>query len=333
MTRPDVYNEAVLRDVCMRPQQHRLVPPGHGSNPEHREVDLSISAVHREGHRELHRAASSGMTGTVNSGPVPRDTRQQGSAAGFEAGSEAGPKAGSQAGSQTGRHAGYQEGYQEGYQAGYDVGHESGLNAGREAGEQAGREAGLEAGKQAGAQALNEIIKATLLRQSECAQDADRLIAGLKEAVAQRLQAVESDLVELAYGAVCRIIGMAAFSREGVLALMRQALSGLPSRTLEAIRVSPHDHAWIEADANWKQQASGTSGREVQWLADERVPRGGCIVVSADGSLDARLETQLRQLRELLLDVHDIKAQGAEAEHAGAYITRTLSPDEHEGMS
>jgi len=45
------------------------------------------------------------------------------------------------------------------------------------------------------------------------------------------------------------------------------------------------------------------SGRRIQVMADGSVAPGGCIIESVVGIIDARLETQLKCLEEILLRV------------------------------
>jgi flagellar assembly protein FliH len=61
---------------------------------------------------------------------------------------------------------------------------------------------------------------------------------------------------------------------------------------------------------------SATAGQApgLRWVADDEVRLGGCKVTGSQGSLDARLETQLARLRDTLLEVRRTrKLQGARA--------------------
>jgi flagellar biosynthesis/type III secretory pathway protein FliH len=64
------------------------------------------------------------------------------------------------------------------------------------------------------------------------------------------------------------------------------------------LRVSPRDHPVLQAQF----------GAELDVVADERVAAGGCLIETTGGTLDARLEIQLRRLLDTLTRVRE--AQG-----------------------
>ena len=65
------------------------------------------------------------------------------------------------------------------------------------------------------------------------------------------------------------------------------------------VRVSPEDLPHIE-NARQKFDAAGR-GRFIDFIADQAVKFGGCIIESDSGTIDARLETQLKILENALL--------------------------------
>lgn len=123
-----------------------------------------------------------------------------------------------------------------------------------------------------------------------------RLLGSAQEALAGEIGGLEEVAVEIAYAAVCRVLGAAAGSEEAVRAMARQALEEVRSREKVRVRVSAADHALLAG------LASPLPG---ELLADERVAAGGCIIESAGGLLDARLEVQLRQLLVALTRVRN----------------------------
>jgi flagellar assembly protein FliH len=114
-------------------------------------------------------------------------------------------------------------------------------------------------------------------------------------AVDRRLDLLEEDAIQLAYSAVCRILGEQRGTREGVLRLVHAAISQLRGRRLLRVRLHPADlqslHvAGDESKARWPQ---------VDWIGDDAVEAGGCLLDTDAGTLDARLETQLAELLDL----------------------------------
>ena len=116
------------------------------------------------------------------------------------------------------------------------------------------------------------------------------LARSVREALAQGIEGVEDALVEIAFAAACKVLGRAAATEEGVRAMVREAMSEVRSREGVVLRVSPREHAALQAEL----------GAELQVLADERVAAGGCLIETTGGTLDARLEVQLRRLADTL---------------------------------
>ena len=72
----------------------------------------------------------------------------------------------------------------------------------------------------------------------------------------------------------------------------------------------PDDLAMLQKGQGPMQGLPG--GTDVQWVASSEVALGGCILQSPEGGLDARFETQLEALREMLLQTRAAaRKQGA----------------------
>ena len=86
-----------------------------------------------------------------------------------------------------------------------------------------------------------------------------------------------------------------------VVAREAEAAIGLFARaTRLSIEVSPED-APILAESMPRLVAALPEGAAVSIVAREGIARGGCMIRSTEGSVDARLETQFRRMREGLL--------------------------------
>jgi flagellar assembly protein FliH len=86
--------------------------------------------------------------------------------------------------------------------------------------------------------------------------------------------------------------------REGVQAAVREVMRGVHERERLVVRVSPRDHALLAVDGFKPRNGDGQA---VELLADERVELGGCLIETGGGTLDGRLETQLKRLRDTLV--------------------------------
>ncbi|HZV66977.1 MAG TPA: FliH/SctL family protein [Telluria sp.] len=128
----------------------------------------------------------------------------------------------------------------------------------------------------------------------------------LVHARAKVLEDAEDGMVEIAFAAVCRLLGDEGSTREAMLRMVRHAAAGVREREQLTIRLHPADVLLLELGAHGPEA-------ELSLRADADVALGGCIVDSSSGALDARLETQLAQLAESLLAVRAQRRVGAEA--------------------
>lgn len=191
-----------------------------------------------------------------------------------------------------GKKEGFEQGWQEGFEKSQTEGFHSGLT-------------------RADAAIEEEIAKHT--------QRLEQFLTSIKPAFIERFAALEDDMVVLVQCAVTRVMGEAVTSSEGTRLIIQQAIRELSSRDLIAIRVHPDDVNMLKADATLSQlllAKQASSG--ILWIADDRIKLGGCLLDTLEGTLDARLETQLSLLTEELLNVRRIRAsQPDEADRAG----------------
>jgi flagellar biosynthesis/type III secretory pathway protein FliH len=123
----------------------------------------------------------------------------------------------------------------------------------------------------------------------------------LHELRAQMADELERDAVELALALAAKILAGAFEAQpEHVLDVVRGALRRVADRRRIVVLVDPQDLEVVRGAAeNLQAQAGGIELCEVQ--ADRRVGRGGAVVRTAEGEIDATVETQLQRARELML--------------------------------
>jgi flagellar assembly protein FliH len=124
--------------------------------------------------------------------------------------------------------------------------------------------------------------------------------AGVHEerlALAERL---EDHAVELALLLAEKVLaGAIAAEPERVVDAVRGALRGLVERERVTVLVHPDDLELVrDAMADLRASLGGIEHCEVQ--AERRVSRGGTIVRTPDGDIDARIETKLQRAREVI---------------------------------
>jgi flagellar assembly protein FliH len=148
---------------------------------------------------------------------------------------------------------------------------------------------GLAAGREA---ALAELQPA-----AAALEEAARRLHEQSAAVAERL---EVEAVELALMLSEKIIGAAvAVDPALVVEAVRGALRGLVDRERVTVLVHPDDLELVRgAMGGLVATLGGIEHSEVQ--AERRVARGGAVVRTPDGDVDARVETKLQRAREVV---------------------------------
>jgi flagellar assembly protein FliH len=153
----------------------------------------------------------------------------------------------------------------------------------------AGHDEGVAAGR-------NEI-------EAQLAQTVSSLQSVVDEARAQRqtvIETAEPELVRLAMTIAERIVHeQITVDPNVVLENVRQALTRLVGREVVTLRVNPADLDTIRAH---RDGIAGSHDVEhLRVVEDQRVDRGGVIVETDAGTIDAKVSTQIREARRTLL--------------------------------
>jgi type III secretion protein L len=145
------------------------------------------------------------------------------------------------------------------------------------------REEALEAGRQQG------------YREGLAQWDEARLgMLRLREAMDARY---EGELVRLSVRIAEKIIGEELRTRpETIVSIVRECVRGMRNQQSLTVRVNASER---EEVIKHIESLNGL-GSGIQVVADSGVPQGGCIVESERGIVDARLQTQLQGLEDIL---------------------------------
>jgi flagellar assembly protein FliH len=151
------------------------------------------------------------------------------------------------------------------------------------------REEGLREGREEALAALTPALES--LAQAAEAVQADQ------HARAERL---ERHAVDLALFLAEKVIGGAiAVQPEQVIEAVRGALRGIVERERVTVLVHPEDLELVrDAMDGIRATLGGIEHCEVQ--AERRVSRGGAVVRTPDGDVDARVETKLQRASEVV---------------------------------
>lgn len=133
------------------------------------------------------------------------------------------------------------------------------------------------------------------------AQAADELADQLLEAsgrILDYLAGIEHEMADLVSQATAKVLGRLP-PEDLVLAVVREALRQTRDQKRATLRVAPAQVEMVRAHlAEITVEQPGMSSLDV--VGDDRIGAGGCIIETPMGIVDARLDTQLRNLRERL---------------------------------
>jgi flagellar assembly protein FliH len=146
---------------------------------------------------------------------------------------------------------------------------------------------GMESGEKKGLEQGERMAREQLQGQIERVQ---AVLAQVSQARAKLMDEAEDALVEIAFAAVCRILGEDGADQATLQRVVRETMSATREREQLVVRLHPDDAAWLEIDG----------APDVRVSADHGIALGGCMIDSASGTLDARFETQLALLAAAL---------------------------------
>jgi flagellar assembly protein FliH len=153
---------------------------------------------------------------------------------------------------------------------------------------------GYAAGERAGVEAGTRRADAMIRRMAQTIED----ISQLRKTMVHQ---TERQMVQLALLLAKRVVGRElALDVELVAALAHVALERLGEAAPATIRLNPEDYAALVL-----LRGEAWEGGQVAITPDPALPRGGCVVDSEFGRVDASVEAQLGELsRALLGDLH-----------------------------
>lgn len=163
-----------------------------------------------------------------------------------------------------------------------------------------GHDEGVAAGRAAGHAELEEDVAAM-----------HELIENAREQRTTIIETAEPELVRLAMAVAERVVyDHVAIDPNVVLENVRHALTRLVGREIVTVRVNPED-----AEILRKHREGTAASNDVEHLRiveDQRVDRGGVVVETEAGTIDAKVSTQLREARRALTN-GDVDMTSAQA--------------------
>jgi flagellar assembly protein FliH len=150
---------------------------------------------------------------------------------------------------------------------------------------------GQKAGKEVGEKTLEALLKQYAKRLEEL-NDLRKEIFATSEREVLRLA------LEIARKVIRREVSV---DEELILTLVKVALNRLAEQTVMTVRVNPKDYQSIQRyQAAYSPTSSLNEG--VKLMEDPSISRGGCLIETESGIIDARIEEQLREIEKGFLE-------------------------------
>ena len=113
----------------------------------------------------------------------------------------------------------------------------------------------------------------------------------------------EQSLLHLAVRVAEKIIGeQLRLHPDAIVPIVREALKSVGQERQLTLLIHPDHREMVQANLDRLQALVGSS-RQIHLVANPDIAPGGCVVESELGVIDAKLETQLKCLEEILLSV------------------------------
>lgn len=129
--------------------------------------------------------------------------------------------------------------------------------------------------------------------------EATSLLVRLEAIKEKFYNSAEADIIRLVMAIAEKVIGRIVHENtEAIKSIVKQALESALGEKI-VIRLNPNDYKVVTAnDFEFRDMLDRT--KRITFKEDDSITRGGCVVETEVGTIDARLETQLKAIRKAL---------------------------------
>jgi flagellar assembly protein FliH len=146
----------------------------------------------------------------------------------------------------------------------------------------------------------NSLSEALLRQRAELHEAMEGALKALRQAVPQVVRDTENTLVSFALSVAQKLVSDLPISVNMVEAAVRDAVAQVEGAAHFTIRLHPGDMELLQKAQSPLLNALD-DGREFRFLSSPEVTRGGCLVQTQFGTVDARRETKFDLLKAALV--------------------------------
>jgi flagellar assembly protein FliH len=154
--------------------------------------------------------------------------------------------------------------------------------------------AAYEQGRRDGERHLEEQLSQ---QRNEIAELQNGVVHSMREMLPKMTQEMESALIQLSLESAQKIVGGLPINAKTVETVVREALKQVQDTADVSVQLHPDDFALLRKHKSPLLKDSPETG-PLRFVASAEVSRGGCIVQTRFGLVDALRETKLEQLRK-----------------------------------
>lgn len=153
-----------------------------------------------------------------------------------------------------------------------------------------------ERGRRDGEKALSE----QLIRQrGELIELQNGVLNSLRQSITDVTRECEGTMIALALEIAGKLVADLPISSEMVEAAVREALANIEQNSNLTVLLNPMDYELLQ-QANAPMLLSEAGGERLKFQTSAQVTRGGCLIQTSFGVVDARRETKLEALKQSL---------------------------------
>lgn len=156
--------------------------------------------------------------------------------------------------------------------------------------------AAYERGRIEGERALGQQL---VQQRSDLLELQNGILTSLRQTLPKVIKEAEESLIQLAHAAVEKIVAETPVSVELVEAVVREALAQLDHEANIVVMLHPQDLELLRK-INAPLLLEQVGGQPLRFQAAQDITRGGCLLQTNFGVVDARRESKLERLRNSL---------------------------------
>ena len=157
-------------------------------------------------------------------------------------------------------------------------------------------QAAYERGRREGELARDEHMSG---QKNASLEELNQIMASLRQAIPQVIRETETTLIHLALEAAQKLVGGLPITAQMIESVVRESVQQAENTADITVQLHPEDLGVLRSHQSAMLNGLPETGA-LKFVGSSEVSRGGCLVQTRFGLIDARRETKMEQLRQTL---------------------------------